>query len=318
VQRIFTLVFSGALCLLIAQPAGAATTTPSSRVHLDHHMLTFTAAPNVANDVSIEQGATGRKYLVTDAVGIQAGTGCVAVSETSVLCTGDASFVDVFVRDLADRVSIATINSGFITIEGGGGNDTITSRSAADLIGGGGNDSLTGSNFRDGLSGGTGNDQLNAMAGTDYLSGGLGVDSIDGGNGPDIATYSERLEDVHISSDGIADDGAPGEGDNVINAEYLMGGQGNDTIVTSSVAAGNGGNDDLSFSAGASGTLSGGAGNDTLTAGSAFSFLRGQQGDDTLMSMNGHGDSDICNSGTDSVNADATDSVAADCEHITT
>ncbi|MFL5736208.1 MAG: calcium-binding protein [Actinomycetota bacterium] len=317
-RRISIVALSGALCLLIAQPAGAATTATSSTVLIEGYTLRLTAARNVANDVSVEPGESTGSYLVSDSAGVDAGAGCTSLSGTSAMCAGDLNYIVVVVSDLADNVTIGTLAGPMVSIQGGGGKDTITSHSAAGLNGGGGNDTLTGSTFRDGLGGGPGDDQLNGMGGPDYLIGGLGADVIDGGKGADIASYVERLDGVHISSDGITDDGTPGEGDNVINAEYLIGGEGNDTIVTSSTAAGRGGNDALSFAPGGSGVLSGGTGNDTLTAGGAFSTIRGQQGDDTLMSKNGHGDSDICNSGTDSVTADASDSVASDCELVTT
>jgi hypothetical protein len=106
---------------------------------------------------------------------------------------------------------------------------------------GAGDDTLTGSNGRDSLNGGNGDDMIDGRAGTDYLAGGPGADVLDGGNGPsDMVYYTARTEDLHISSDGVANDGAAGEGDNV---EEILSGSGNDTIVefsASGFVAGNG------------------------------------------------------------------------------
>jgi Ca2+-binding RTX toxin-like protein len=186
---------------------------------------------------------------------------------------------------------------------------------------GGGGDVLTGSNGRDALNGGGGDDEIDGRAGTDYLNGGPGADVLDGGNGPlDKVYYTERTEDVHVSSDGVADDGAVGEGDNVLNVEDILTGSGNDTIVEYSVngaVSGNAGNDTISVAPGAYGTLLGGSGDDHLDAGSSFSRLQGGTGNDALASRNGLGNVDTCGAGTDTVKADTNDQVAADCEHVT-
>lgn len=85
------------------------------------------------------------------------------------------------------------------TIDGGGGNDTITGTSFDDNINGGvgmdiltggpGNDTLSGGNDDDTLSGGPGSDMLKGDAGNDSLSGPPdddAVDTLDGGADFDI------------------------------------------------------------------------------------------------------------------------------------
>src|SRR5205814_2697952 len=121
--------------------------------------------------------------------------------------------------------------------------------------------------------------------GTDYLIGGLGADQLDGGRGPyDLVSYADRTEDLYLSNDGLANDGAPGEGDNILNVESIQGGQGNDTVIGAPLTTvyGLAGNDTMSFNGAGGGIAYGGAGNDTLTAGSQYSSLRGQQGNDSL------------------------------------
>src|SRR5581483_1659157 len=95
------------------------------------------------------------------------------------------------------------------TISGAKGNDT--------LIGGSGDDSIDGDNDNDTLSGGGG--------GADLLRGDAGLDT---------ANYSDRTDNLTITLDGQANDGANGgaEGDNVQTEEVITG-SGNDTLIGS-------------------------------------------------------------------------------------
>jgi VCBS repeat-containing protein len=81
---------------------------------------------------------------------------------------------------------------------GGGGKDTLTGDSRADLLlaqsnndtltGGDGNDLLCGDSGGDSLSGGPGDDSLGGGSGSDWLTGGSGADRFSGGSGTDTAT----------------------------------------------------------------------------------------------------------------------------------
>jgi VCBS repeat-containing protein len=81
---------------------------------------------------------------------------------------------------------------------GGGGKDTLTGGTGADLLlaqsnndtlaGGDGNDLLCGDSGSDNLSGGAGDDSLGGGSGTDRLTGGSGADRFSGGSGTDTAT----------------------------------------------------------------------------------------------------------------------------------
>src|SRR5204862_2764067 len=83
----------------------------------------------------------------------------------------------------------------------------------------------------DALVGGPGNDTLNGLAGNDTLDGGLGSDFLVGGSGNDTADYSQRTENVTLNADGVANDGALGENDNIQgDVETLVGGAGDDAI----------------------------------------------------------------------------------------
>lgn len=107
--------------------------------------------------------------------------------------------------------------------------------------------------------------------------------------------YGLRTTALALTSDGEANDGAPGESDNVgTGATTLIGGSGNDTIVGSAadntirggggsnVLTGRGGNDRIEGGSLAD-TLTGGAGNDRLLGHGGADKLLGGDGDDVLL-----------------------------------
>jgi Ca2+-binding RTX toxin-like protein len=119
------------------------------------------------------------------------------------------------------------------TIIGGSGNDHITfttpgarraeGRNGSDtLVSTSGNDTLIGGNGADSLQGGDGSDYLDGGDGDDSLDGGLGPDVIIGGPGNDTVYYLMRSLPVSVTDDGIANDGEPGEGDNVTGVENVV------------------------------------------------------------------------------------------------
>ena len=85
----------------------------------------------------------------------------------------------------------------------------------------------------------------------------------------DTVSYSERFAPVIASLDGVANDGQSGEQDNILNAENLIGGVGNDT-------------------------LTGNAARNVIRGGTGDDLLRGGAGDDTL---SGDGGTDVADGG---------------------
>ena len=74
------------------------------------------------------------------------------------------------------------------TVTGTPANDTIDCTSAdpgKTINGGGGNDTITGTRFNDTINGGAGDDTITGSAGNDRLSGGLGMDTLSGSAGND-------------------------------------------------------------------------------------------------------------------------------------
>jgi Ca2+-binding RTX toxin-like protein len=108
------------------------------------------------------------------------------------------------------------------TISGGAGNDTIEGYEGNDVLDGGdGNDTVNGNAGNDVVRGGAGDDVVNGdnfkTPGNDVIDGGPGYDQIDDWNIPDAPTHPQPV----VTLDGIANDGRPGEADNVTGVEKL-------------------------------------------------------------------------------------------------
>lgn len=258
-------------------------------------VVTYQAAPGELNDVSIRALDLGdadftppRTYEVRDTgAPVLPGPGCIALDADAAACTKPSgAFLDNFVirtDDLDDRASVALLcpNCGVgggpffeIALYGESGADTLTGGAA----GTGGTD----------LYGGTGNDTLLGGENHDFLEGGPGADTMDGGPGRftvDGVSYAHHAESIRVTFDGSANDGAVGEGDNVLpSVEAVVGGPGNDTLIGDrrrNVFLGRGGNDTLVGSAGAD-RLKGGSGSDSVRAGPGPDRVNGQAGDDKL------------------------------------
>ncbi|MCA3015308.1 MAG: hypothetical protein INH41_23215 [Myxococcaceae bacterium] len=146
-------------------------------------------------------------------------------------------------------------------------------------VGGSGGDTLTGNALGNRLTGGGGNDTVTGGAGDDVFDEGAaanGGDTLAGGDGFDRVDYSARSAALTVTLDGMANDGAAGEADDVeADVERVDGGSGNDALTGNGSANelnGNGGNDTLTGLDGRD-VLSGGAGNDTLLGGDGDDIL---------------------------------------------
>ena len=223
-------------------------------------------------------------------------------------------------------------------IDGGPGDDPVLEgQGGADVVrGGDGNDTLRGDKHNDPVS-------------ADILDGGPGFDQIDGDWSVDVGQHQPHIT---VSEDGVANDGRPGEGDNVSNLERiylnhpatLAGDAENDeytvfnTDESPSTLIGNGGDDKLSAfdyddtldgGAGAD-TLTGGYGNDTITGGpgkdtiyadvssTTCSYIqcRLPQGNDTVHARDGEADQIDCGVGNDTAHVDPIDTVGGSCETV--
>lgn len=192
-----------------------------------------------------------------------------------------------------------------------GGNDSIG--------GNGGDDSLYGMNGNDTIVGGAGNDIVAGGDGADMLTGGAGADWIAGYEGLDTVSYASSTVPVTVVPDGVANDGAAGEGDNVgSSVENILGGPAADKLTGTSgpnTLTGGAGADTLNGLGGAdlldggpnNDILNGGDGPDTLDGGSENDQLFGDAGYDTLRGGLG---SDQLHGGADGDTADYSKSAA--------
>jgi hypothetical protein len=240
---------------------------------------------------------------------------------------------------------LLTGGPGNDTIEGYGGNDTID--------GGDGNDTVDGGADDDVVRGGAGNDELwgdhYQEPGRDLLDGGPGLDRTGEWGIPSDLTNQPR---TNVTVDGVANDGRPGEGDNVVSIEKIevyvvgsyTGSEGPDTIKVlnpgnegPSSLVGRGGNDvlvaedfDDRVDGGAGDdTVEGGHGNDTVIGGPGRDTIYGDAtsshcswysckipfGNDTILARDGQPDNVDCGIGTDRAIVDAID-VTANCETV--
>jgi hypothetical protein len=169
--------------------------------------------------------------------------------------------------------------------------------------GGAGDDGVVTGDGNDVVRGGPGDDGVNGNGGNDEIFGGTGIDSTF------ISGSADPAPAVNGSLDDQANDGGPGETDNIhSDVEDLTGnstGPGaSDGVVT---LRGNAGSNSLQVYSGR-GNLDGGPGNDVVTGG----FL-----DDTINSVDGFADRVTCGPGNDTVTADTLDTVGDSCENVT-
>ncbi len=164
-----------------------------------------TGVVTVAGDLSYEDGAT--RTIEVTATSSDGSTSVQSydieigdVAENLVLGDGDDSFTDTAVTELS-----IDAGGGDDTVIGSAGDDVISGGTGSDSLSGGeGSDSLYGGDGKDALDGGAGNDVLDGGAGNDTLTGGAGDDTIDGGAGNDDVIFSGNWSDYTITYD--ADD----------------------------------------------------------------------------------------------------------------
>jgi Ca2+-binding RTX toxin-like protein len=153
----------------------------------------------------------------------------------------DIDTVSYASRTLGVVIDLAGTSGGedqIVNVEnayGGSGDDTILGNDAPNaLFGMDGNDTIGGYGGKDTLNGSGGNDKLWGDAGNDSLVGGDGADTLRGGDGADwfsswtgvdTVSFDDHAVPVTVTLDGVANDGAAEEGDNVLpGAETIVGG----------------------------------------------------------------------------------------------
>jgi len=366
---------------LAAAPAYAA----KAELSPDGRYLNVTeSTPGGVDDIIASLHRENGRQVVHLFGDVAAGTGCVRDEYGGTTkCSDPELQVRVALGGGNDRFQVSesftdiTFGEGALMVDLGPGDDTFLARdtnATAVVYGGPGNDTLEGGINADHFFGGDGDDtlkggkagadELRGEGGNDTLSGdwpsehGIFADILDGGPGLDILEDYEYSGEtrfapaIAVTLDGVANDGRPGEGDNVVGIERIVSGSagsftGDDAdnefvapeVGAAGVLIGLGGNDILSGGDshgdridGGPGDdrLQGGFGDDTIVGGPGRDTIHGDRasrcnewhcdlagfGNDTIDVRDGEVDSVTCGPGADRVIADAADVVDADCETV--
>jgi hypothetical protein len=285
--------------LLLASPAGAA------QISFSGSTVTYTAGPGESNramasvspyDTSCAP-VSAPCFKMSDSGAYITGVsgGCVVTMHSTL--TGDEAACPVpasLVVNLGDRDDSYWDWDGPSTIDAGDGNDN-------PIYGEGGDDVIHGGVGSDNLMGQEGNDTLDGGPGDDYLEGvpcgfcaeanmTYGRDTYIGGGGSDSLTYEGRSEDLSLSPDGVANDGAAGEGDNIgADIGTIIGGHGSDNMVGNDRrnVFGGGEGDDVLYGGGSDDQLHGGPGNDRVFGEDGQDVVAGGDGDDYIVGGQG-------------------------------
>jgi hypothetical protein len=306
-----------ALTVLLACPAAHGSTVS---MPTNEDRLVYTADPGEANSLHIRQaGATVE--VVDGGARITAGENCVTTSDYRALCrgltahppAGDAdgggpSASSIYLADRDDEFTVSPdAGLGNIAVDAGPGDDRVEGSGDRRFF----------------LTGGDGIDRLVGSSGDDLIDGGADADFVKGRGGLDWAYYTSRLAGITVTLDNQANDGEPGEGDNV-QTENVFGGDGDDQI-TGNVYA------NTLFGGAGRDTLRGDGGDDLLDGNRAEDHLSGGAGNDLILlwgerriEQDSYGNGNYveepsadrvrCGSGDDVVEAGSEDSAVPDCE----
>jgi hemolysin type calcium-binding protein len=267
VGRVALALLAATAVLAIAAPAQAATVSleflgrSSAGPHGEQnelYRLNYAAAPGEANRLTLDTADYPNVRVRDTGAPLGPGAGC-HTDGASVLCVpaGLSATVSEDEIDLGDGADTAVVQGSTGHVRAGSGADEL-------LVEGHGS-------FE--LDGGAGGDVMRAEACCS------------------IITYADRTQGVTVTPDGVANDGAPGEGDDVGPAfSVIRGGSGNDELhaptpmyATLDGRAG----DDRLFGGPRGDSLSGGDGDDVLSGGDGPDTLEGDAGADVTRGDDG-------------------------------
>jgi len=261
--------------------------------------VTFQAGTSRTNRLTVSN-VSFNKIKFTELGGVVPGTGCVAgATNKEAICT-----VGSF-SDLTLIINLGSLGDTFNTVGSPLVDDTI-------IDAGSGNDTIdfgTANGYEAVVYGGLGADTLTAATSSaSYLRlyGQGGADVICGGS-LTFAQYQGTAAGVNVTMDDVANDGLPGEADNVCSTmRGVTGSAYNDVLVGSAGANSLGGFD-------GNDSISGLAGNDDVYGDWGNDYLLGGDGDDFVYGSDGV-DLQDGGAGTDECPADVDDLPSLNCE----
>jgi Ca2+-binding RTX toxin-like protein len=267
--RTSTTLIAGLVALAAgAAPAGAVTVelvpSPVPTLYGPAHDAVLRAAPGERNDVTVVREAHHAVVLRDAGAPLTAGPGCTALPDGAVRCA--APHHAQAVLELGDGPDRAR---GAARLADGGDGDDVLEAEGGLARGGPGADVLRGVGQAV-LDGGPGGDVLEAAVGGPPHAGGP------------IVSYGDRTAGVRVDVGGGADDGAPGEGDDVrAGIAGITGGAGDDELAGDGAVTGGPGADRLAGGLRAD-APDGGPGDDVLLGADGDDRLLGGAGADTL------------------------------------
>jgi hypothetical protein len=291
-----------------ASAGSASAATLGFEAYIGGAYIDYTAAPGEVNNLTVtSRMINGTSYLTFSDPGnrikpdrshssadtFQTLTQCVFLGDRAT-CPEYTNGWKVILGDGDDSVTLDPTGNDFYgsewtVIDGGDGADTLSGdwvpSASITLVGGPGDDHLI-SDYDGWMFGGPGADTMDYVS--SYYTGG------------GVSYVGQGRDGVSVTLDGIANDGAPGEGDNVgAHIRRLEGSEGDDVIVANGLG---------------SHVLYGRAGNDRLDPAGGWGDVYGEEGDDTIPANDGANQTISCGDGSDSVLYDPVDVLSADCE----
>src|SRR4051794_19805883 len=193
-----SLALAAALFALLAADAAA-------RVNVGVSNRVLVVSGTILRDeITVTQA--GATMKVSDKDRVDPGAGCGRSGDDVVCALSGIDRISVNLSRSDDRIQIAAPVAFLATILGGDGDDVLSTNTTASgtvLDGGEGNDTLSSGPNRDILNGGPGNDTLESLGGDDQLDGGPGADTLrgglqdddlEGGTGPDTIVGEGGLD----------------------------------------------------------------------------------------------------------------------------
>ena len=279
---------------MLALAAGALMTSTAeagtirvSNPAVDYYYVEYTAAAGESNRVTATWVAPARTLVLRDRGAKELTAAPDSFIPPSRFCT--------FVGQVATCVfPQETYGMSLYATLGDGDDTSMTDAYHAHVSGGPGADRLTNAGTANAwLSGEGGDDLLTGGDGYDTLDGGPGADRLDGGAGPDTVGWYEAVGGVHVTLDGVGNDGHDqgAERDNVLNVESVWG------TPYADVITGGAGDE----------TIYGHGGDDRIAGGPGRDRIAGDSGDDRIDLRDGEADQYSCDEGIDEALADPFD-----------
>jgi hypothetical protein len=268
--------------------AATVSLVPNNEVGQVSFTLRYVAASGEANRLTVVESPDGRVWTFRDAgASVQPGANCAAGADGAIACTAPATvaapLTSYVLVDLGDRDDVANVS--------------VAHSRVGDLLAGAGNDRLRVRSGFVNASMGPGDDVARADGGRLSVEGGPGADRFQTGRLGDLQVgYFASARPVRVTTDGRANDGAPGEHDDVSRLARTVSGSAHGDVLDARrartrVAIYGGAGDDRAFTSPRGGFIEGSGGADVLHGGSGPDDLVGDEGADVL--LGGGGDDDL-------------------------